>query len=178
MRNNDLRLALLAGIVIWLAGCASPARKEALVVDEASFGVSYPYSVNVSTRGGGETEAAGYTNISDEDLAAAIEESITNAGLFSSVVSQDAADYRLMVTLIKMSKPLFGLSFKIDMEMAWSLTNAETGEAVMRESIVSTHTATAGDAFAAATRIKLAIERAAQKNIQLGLGKIAELGLR
>ncbi|MCO5247300.1 MAG: hypothetical protein M9927_26335, partial [Anaerolineae bacterium] len=111
-------------------------------------------------------------------LAAAIEESITNSGLFSKIVSSDTADYRLNVALVSMSKPMFGFTFKIDMEMAWSLIDKATGEAVMRESIVSTHTATVGDAAVAVTRIKLAIEGAAQKNISLGLRKIAALKLR
>lgn len=178
MRESLMRLASVAGIVVLLTACASPARKEALVVDDASFGVNHPYSVNVTTSGGGATEDIGYTNISNEDLAAAIEESITNSGLFSKIVSSDTADYRLNVALVSMSKPMFGFTFKIDMEMAWSLIDKATGEAVMRESIVSTHTATVGDAAVAVTRIKLAIEGAAQKNISLGLRKIAALKLR
>ena len=72
---------------------------------------------------------------------------------------------------------MFGLSFKIDMEMAWSLVNTKTGEAVMRESILSSHTATVGDAFAAVTRIRIAIEEAAEENIRLGLQKISTLPL-
>ncbi len=69
------------------------------------------------------------------------------------------------------------MSFTIDMEMAWSLVNARTGDIVMRESIKSSYTATAGDAFAAVTRIRLAVEGAAQNNIRQGLQKIAALSL-
>lgn len=178
MRNKIMRLAMVVGIAVLLGACASPARKAALVVDDASFGVNYPFSVQVTTSGGGATEDIGYTNISNEDLAAAIEESITKSGLFEKIVHGDTADYRLNVALVSMSKPMFGLTFKIDMEMAWSLVNKATGEAVMRESIVSTHSATFSDAAVAVTRIKLAIEGAAQQNIRLGLRKIAGLQLR
>jgi hypothetical protein len=177
MKSNRIRLVIVCAVVTWLAGCASPASRDALVVDDVSLGAKHPYSVSVSTSGGGETSAMDYTNISNEDLAAAIEESITTSGLFSSVIKGDGADYKLRVSLVSMSKPMFGFSFKIDMEMAWSLVNERTGEAVMRESIKSTHTATAGEAFAAVTRIRLAVEGAAQNNIRQGLQKIAALQL-
>jgi hypothetical protein len=177
MKSNRIRLVIVCAVFTWLAGCASPASRDALVVDDVSLGAKHPYSVSVSTSGGGETSAMDYTNISNEDLAAAIEESITTSGLFSSVIKGDGADYKLRVSLVSMSKPMFGFSFKIDMEMAWSLVNERTGEAVMRESIKSTHTATAGEAFAAVTRIRLAVEGAAQNNIRQGLQKIAALQL-
>jgi len=177
MLSSYARVLLVSIVIIWLAGCASPAKKEALVIDDVSFSVTHPYTVSVSAGGGGETESTGYTNISNEDLAGAIEESIIKTGLFSKVVEKGQEDYKLSVFLVSMSKPMFGLSFKIDMEMAWSLVNTKTGEAVMRESILSSHTATVGDAFAAVTRIRIAIEEAAEENIRLGLQKISTLPL-
>lgn len=177
MQSNRIHLVMVCVAVAWLAGCASPASKQALVVNDTSFGAKHPYSVSISTSGGGETSATDYTNISNEDLAAAIEESITMSGLFSSVIKGSGADYKLSVSLVSMSKPMFGFDFKIDMEMAWSLVNTKTGDAVMRESIKSSHTATTGDAFAAVTRIRLAVEGAAKNNIRDGLQKIAELPL-
>ena len=178
MQNNHTRLVLVCAAVAWLAGCASPATRQALVVDDTSYGARHPYSVSISTSGGGKTGAMDYTNITNEDLAGAIEESITTSGLFSSVIKGDGADYRLSVSVVSMTKPMFGFSFTIDMEMAWSLVNAGTGDVVMRESIKSSHTATAGEAFAAVTRIRLAVEGAAQDNIRQGLEKIAALPLK
>ena len=177
MINSYRHLILVWAATAWLAGCASPASKQELIVDDASFGTQHPHSVSVIAGGGGETGAMDYTNISNEDLAGAIEESIINSGLFSSVVKGDGADYKLSAYLVSMSKPVFGFSFTIHMEMSWSLVNTATGDAVMRESIKSTHTATAGEAFAAATRIRLAVEGAAEENIRQGLQKIAELPL-
>ena len=177
MINSYFRLLLVSAAVVILGGCASPASKEELIVDDTSFGTRHPYSVTVVAGGGGETSAAGYTNITNEDLAGAIEESIINSGLFSSVVKGDAADYKLSVHMVSRSKPMFGFSFTIDMEMSWSLLNLKTGEAVMRESIKSSHTTTAGQAFAAVTRIRIAVEGAAEDNIRQGLQKIADLAL-
>lgn len=175
--NKHLGLILVCAVAVWLNGCASPASKQELIVAETSFGTHHPHTVSVKAGGGGETGAMDYTNISNEDLAGAIEESIIKSGLFSSVVQGDDADYKLSVYLVSMSKPVFGFSFTIDMEMSWSLVNTKTGEAVMRESIKSSHTATAGEAFAAVTRIRIAVEGAAEENIRKGLQKIAELSL-
>lgn len=177
MKNNHIHTLFVCAVVLWLAGCAAPATKQALIVDDTSFSAENPYSVSVNASGGGETGAMGYTNISNDDLAGAIEDSIVKSGLFSSVVKGNDADYKLSVSLISMSKPMFGLDFKIDMEMAWSLVNTRTGEAVMKESIKSSHTATPGDAFIGTTRVRLAVEGAAQNNIRQGLQKIAELSL-
>ncbi|MEN8803532.1 MAG: hypothetical protein ABF297_16295, partial [Thiogranum sp.] len=168
----------LSVTVMWMVGCAAPAKKQALVVDGTSFGTKHPYSVSINTSGGGETSDTGYTNIPNEDLADAIEESIMNTGLFSSVIKGDGADYKLSVSLISMSKPMFGFAFTIDMEMAWSLVNGRTGDVVMRESIKSSHTSSAGEAFAATKRIRLAVEGATQDNIRQGLQKISELPLK
>ena len=177
MQNNRIHTVFTCAAVLWLAGCASPASRQALIVDD-TFGTNNPYSVSVSASGGGKTGPMDYTNISNEDLAGAIEESIMKSGLFSRVVKGADADYKLSVSLVSMSKPMFGLDFTIDMEMAWSLVNTRTGKPVMRESIKSSYTATTSDAFAAATRVRIAVEGAAQNNIRQGLRKIAALSLK
>jgi len=87
MPSNHIRLVSVCAVVVWLAACASTPSKQALVVDDTSFGARHPYSVSISTSGGGETSAMGYSNITNEDLAAAIEESITKSGLFSRVIT-------------------------------------------------------------------------------------------
>ena len=72
MKSKRIRLLIASAFVAWLAGCASPASKEALVVDDTSFGTKHPYSVSISTSGGGETSGgnggASPSNISYLDL--------------------------------------------------------------------------------------------------------------
>lgn len=177
MQNKHIQLVWICVITAWLAGCASPASRQALVVNDASIAAKHPYSVAISTSGGGETGAMDYVNISNKDLAGAIEDSIISSGLFSKVIHGDGADYKLNVTLVSMSKPMFGISFTVDMEMAWSLVNTRTNEVFMRESIKSSHTTTMGEAFAGVTRVRLAVEGAAQNNIRQGLEKVAALAL-
>jgi len=54
-----------------------------------------------------------------------------------------------------------GFSFTVNVEMGWTLTRADTGAIVWRESIKSAHTTGAGEAFAGVERLRLATEGAA-----------------
>ena len=70
---------------------------------------------------------------------------------------------------------MFVSSFTIKIEAAWSLSDPITKKVLMRESIKSQHTATMGESFVGVTRLRLAIEGAAQKNIWLGLMAISNI---
>lgn len=138
----------------------------------------HPYSVSIRTQGGSQTSSVDTSNISNEDFAKAIEESILKSGLFTEVIHGEGSDYNLNVTIVAMSKPVFGVSLTVTMEVAWSLVNSETGDVVMRKAIKSTHTATMGDAFVGVVRLRFAVEGAARKNISLGIQEISGLNLK
>ena len=137
----------------------------------------YSYSVSVEARGGSETGAMDSSNISNEDFKAAIEKSIVQSNLFKSIIQGKGGDYELTVTVSQLSKPIFGASFTVNMEAGWSLTKASDKSVAMRKLIKSSHTATMGEAFAAVTRLRLAVEGAGRNNITQGLQAIAELDL-
>ena len=117
------------------------------------------------------------TNISDADLKAAIEDAIANSKLFKTVVQGNNGDYQLSVRVTSLTKPIFGTTFTVDMETAWSLTRMSDRSSVMRKSVKSTGTATMGEAFVAVTRLRLAVEAAARDNIAQGLQAMAGLDL-
>ncbi len=148
---------LIVAAVVGLAGCASTATREAMSVGTPAT-KSYPYSVSVQTRGGTETSAMTGSTISNEELKAAVESSIMQSKLFKSVVQRGNGDYELSVIVTQLTKPVFGASFTVDLEAGWSLT------------------ATLDDAIVGATRMRMAVEGAARKNIAQGLQAIADLG--
>lgn len=160
-----------------LAGCASSADRRAMTVAQAATGKKHPYSVSVRTSGGSETGAMDSSNIADQDLKAAIEDSITQTGLFQRVLQGKDADYELTVSVVQIDKPIFGLTFTVNLEASWVLVRASDRRVALRKSIRSTHTATVGDAFAAVTRLRLAVEGAARQNIEQGLREISQLAL-
>lgn len=175
--RNVLAAAGLALLIAGLAGCSSSATKEAMVVSDAVLAKKHDRSAAVRTAGGAETTAMDSTNISDEDLKAAIEDSIVQTKVFKSVVPGKDADYDLTVSIVKLEKPIFGLTFTVNMEATWVLAKQSDKSIVLRKSIQSTGTATFSDATVAVTRLRLAVERAAKANIEQGLQAIAALSL-
>lgn len=81
-------LLALSGI----AGCASSADRRAMTVAQAATGKKHPYSVAVRTSGGRETGAMDSSNVADQGLKAAIEDSITQTGLFQRLLQGTDAD--------------------------------------------------------------------------------------
>lgn len=169
-------VATIAGVV-FLTGCASPADRAEMTPTAIESAKKNPYTLSVKTTGGNETSAVGSSDISNEDLRAAIESSVTKSALFQQVVQGKSGDYELSVTVTKLSKPMFGASFTVDMEAGWTLVKVSDKSIVMRKSITSTHTATMSDAFVGVTRLRLAVEGAARNNIKSGLEQIAALNL-
>jgi hypothetical protein len=172
---KPIRYVLVFAAVIGLAGCASPPTREAMSVS-TPVARSYPYSVSVQTRGGAETSAMAGSNLSDDDLKGALEKSIVDTKLFRAVVQGKDGDYELAVAVTQMSRPVFGLSFTVELETAWSLTKMADKKVLMRKVVKSSQTASVGDAFVGVTRLRIAVEGAVRKNIEQGLQAIAELG--
>lgn len=180
VKNRSRKLSLLiiiVGITSGLSGCASPATKDAMTPHSIPDIHRHQKTIMIRTQGGNETGALDSSNISNNDFANAIEESIVKTRLFTEVIHGNGSDYILNVTIANMSKPLFGTSFTVDIEAAWSLAEAVSKNVVMRKSIKSSFTATMGDAFVGVTRFRLALEGAARENIRLGLTAISKLQL-
>jgi hypothetical protein len=170
-------MVLLIILASGLSGCATPASKDAIIVHSVPGIQHHQKTVAIRTQGGSETSPMDLPSISNSDFAKAIEESIIANGLFTKVIHDNVSDYLLNVNIINMSKPIFGASFTVSMEAAWSLSDPITKKAIMRKSIKSSHTATMGQAFAAVERFRLAVEGAARENIRLGLIEISRLQL-
>jgi hypothetical protein len=131
------------------------------------------YAVRVNVTGGNDTTAMTSSNIADADFKAAIEASIVKAGLFKTVQALPGAPFELNAMIVQISKPIFGASFTVDLEVAWSLTRTNDQAAILRKVIRSSHTATMSDAFVGVTRLRLAVEGAARKNIDSAIQEIA-----
>ena len=170
-------LSVLCAVVALIWGCATPATHEGMIPAKVESVKKHPQTVSVTVTGGKETDAAGTPQISDAAFRDALVSSIRNSQVFSRVVEGKGGDYLLTVTLFSMQQPLFGFSLTVTMEAGWTLQRSSGGAPVWQESIKSTHTATTSDAFAAVTRLRLATEGAAKKNIEQGLAKVSQLNL-
>ena len=180
MSHSPTRSGMLVAAIslaLALTGCASPASRAAMTPQAVVVSKQYPHSLHVQTSGGSETGAMDSSNISDADLKAAIEDAVIQSKVFKSIVQGAGGDYELSVRVVSLSKPIFGATFTVEMETAWSLTKAVDRSVVMRNSVKSSGKATMGEALAAVTRLRLAVENAARENISQGLKAVAELNL-
>jgi len=179
MKNDKLSVLLLflLAIAFLLSGCASPASKDAMIAHKIPEIRQYQKTVAITSQGGHETGAMDSSNVSNSVFKQAIEDSVIENGLFTQVVHDGGSDYLLNVAIVNMSKPVFGGNFTVTMEAAWSLSDANTKQHFMRKAIKSSHTATMGDAFAAVTRLRLALEGAVRENIRQGIVALSELNL-
>lgn len=180
MIHSPTRYGMLVAAIslaLALTGCSTPATREAMTPQGVVVSKHYPYSVQILTSGGAETDATSGSNISDTDLKAAIEGAVIQSKVFKSIVQGAGGDYELSVRVVSLSKPMFGATFTVEMEAAWSLTKVADRSVLMRKSVKSSGTATMSDAFVAVTRLRLAVENAARENISHGLKAVAELNL-
>jgi hypothetical protein len=170
-------LLAVSSFIVVLSGCASPATHQGMIPATFETVARHPHSVSVYVTGGQETNSMWISQISDSAFSQALVESITKSQVFTHVIEGRGGDYLLTVLLASMDQPSFGGSLTVRMEAGWTLKNAATGAVVWQESVHSSHTATMGDAFIGAERLRLATEGAARNNIRLGLGKISGLKL-
>ncbi len=87
------------------------------------------------------------------------------------------ARYQLEAHIGRLSQPLMGLSMTVSLEVYYRVTDLRDGTVVFEENIDTEHTASAGAAFAAVTRIRMATEGAARKNIAQFLEAVSAAGL-
>jgi hypothetical protein len=171
------RFCIMTAILALLSGCATTATHEGMTPQSFEGGTKHQKTVTVNISGGKELDEMGRTQISNAELKKALVDSITKARTFSRVIEGNGGDYLLTVAIISIDQPLFGGSFTVKMEAAWTLTDTASGKTVWREGIQSEHTTTMDEAFAGVERLRLATEGAARNNISQGLVKISKLNL-
>jgi hypothetical protein len=170
-------IAVLCAVAALIGGCATPATYEGMVPAKFETAKKHAQTVSVAVTGGKETDSVGTPQISDAAFRDALVGSIKNSQVFSGVVEGKGGNYLLTVSLFSMQQPIFGFDLTVTLEAGWTLQPASGGAPVWQESIKSAHTATVSDSFAAVTRLRLATEGAAKKNIEQGLAKISQLNL-
>lgn len=171
------RFISLLFMSVLFTGCASPTNPIAMAPVDYKPAKIQPYAVSVATNGGQETSSGGKSQVSNQDLQKAIEETILRTKAFKQLVKGNDADYELSATVVTLNQPSIGFSFTVKVDIAWSLKKMNDDSPVWRRLIKSEHTATTGDAFAGVVRLQMATEGAVKKNIELALEEIAQLNL-
>lgn len=168
---------LLLAMILACAGCASAAKPEAMIAHVNLPVHQSPSAVIVSAMGGRSTSSMGASQISDEDFAEALRQSIEHSRLFAQVLKVGSATYQLQAFIAQINQPLFGGSMTVSMEVNYTLTRYEPKEVIWQKALTSTYTAPFSAAFVGATRLRLANEGAARKNIEQAIQEMSQLRL-
>jgi hypothetical protein len=179
--SNSKRCFAIAGLFIlalFAGGCATPSNPSAMLAKLDAPVTKHANSVAVTVTGGADTSSMGASNISSNDFAEAIKSSISESQLFREVAaSGNPADYQIQVQIVRLDRPMFGLSFTVTLEATWRLIHSSDKQVVWEKAISSSFTATTGDAFSGVKRLRLANEGAARNNIKDAITQMGTLTL-
>lgn len=170
-------LGLAIAMVALVSGCATPTQPASMAALPSITVHQSNASVSIEVTGGSETSSTGTSRISNQDFHSALEKSIIDSGLFSSVTTSENADYQLEAYIAVLSQPMMGFSMTVSLEVAYRLKDLRNDLFVLEKNVDSTYTAAAGEAFAGVVRLRLATEGAAKMNIQKLLETVSELQL-
>ena len=134
-------------------------------------------TISVTVTGGQDTSSAGASQISSKDFAQALRDSIEKSGLFSKAMDAEGGTYKLDAYIGELAQPILGFDMTVTLEVGYTLTDTRSQRPIWKKSIRSTYTATTKDAFVGVTRLQMANEGAARKNIADAIAAISELGL-
>jgi hypothetical protein len=149
-----------------------------MIASEVAVASKSSDTVSITVTGGRVTSSTYVSQISDADFREALKQSILKSALFSQVVDGNSGRYRLGAYIGALTQPLMGVSLTVDMEVSYTLVDSVTTKAVWQQNIATSHTATGSDSIVAATRLRLANEAAARKNIEAAIAAMGKLGLR
>ncbi len=176
-----MKLIAATLLVALLAGCATPARMEQMTAQVApsamaSADARLKGAIAVAdVTGGKDTNPMWTSQVSSETFRQSLEASLTQAGLFSKVLS--AGKYTLTADLLKLDQPLVGLNMTVGSTVRYSLIDVATKKEVYGKTLTVSYTAKMSDAFVGTERLRLANEGAIRENIKALMNDLVTLKL-
>ena len=157
---------VLLALALGLGGCANPATVQGMTVKTAELSPAAPEvasSLEIQdVTGGKETNAMWHSEVSNTDFKTALVASMKTAGLLSEA---NAARFKVRVTLLKLDQPFMAIDMKVIATVRYVVVDAKSGAEILNEVVTTPFTAHLGDAVVGTTRLRLANEGAARKNI-------------
>lgn len=176
MRSLSALFVSLA-LVSLVSACAVSSQPKAMIAAPAGEVHHSKETVSVAVTGGKETSSVGGSQISSKDFAEALRESIEKSGLFSKAIDAEGGTYKLGAYIGELAQPVLGFDMTVTLEVSYTLTDTRSQKPVWKKSIRSTYTATTKDSIIGATRLQMANEGAARKNIEEAITEMSKLNL-
>lgn len=169
--------ALLVVLALVSTGCPATLKPEAMT-PQVSVSVHRNASdVAIAVFGATDLSAMKPIHITDEDFAEALGSSIENSGLFRKALRDTPGTYQLQATFVQLDEQIFGIAMTASLEVSYALAQTSPKRILWEKKISSSHTASMSDSVISITRLQLATEGAARKNIEQAIQEIAQLHL-
>jgi hypothetical protein len=165
---------ILVGLV---SGCAVSSQPKAMISVPTGEVHRSKETVSVVVTGGKETSSGGVSQISSKDFGQALRDSIEQSRLFSKALDTADGTYRLSAYIGELAQPFIGFDMTVTLEVGYTLADTRSQKSIWKKSIRSTYTATTKDSIVGATRLQMANEGAARKNIEEAISAISKLNL-
>ena len=169
--------ALLILFSLLCTGCPLSIKSEAMIPLVQMPVHKSPSDVLIAVSRATDVSAQKPIHIMNEDFELALRESFEKSGLFRKAVTDVQATYQLEAVFVQMDEQIFGLDMTASMEVNYTLARAAPRKVLWEKRIFSTHTAAFGEALISLTRLQLATEGAARRNIEQAIQEISKLQL-
>ena len=168
-------LLILLGLVC--SGCPASIKSEAMI-PLAPISVHKSTSdVGIAVLGATDISAPKPVRISDEDFAQSLRESFEKSGLFRKSVTGAQAAYQLQAVFVQLDYALPGLEVQASMEVNYTLASTAQKKVLWERGVFTTHAVGYGESLIPMTRLQLATEGAARRNIEQAIQEISKLQL-
>lgn len=166
--NQKLSGVAVIVCVLFIAGCATPARVDQMAVSgQPSQRVApTPLRNNIAVgdvTGGKDTNSMWVSNVGGNEFSLALEESLRNVGLLAA--NRQAGRFTLTAQLRSLDQPMFGLDMTVTASVNYVVVERASGKEIFQRTVAIPYTAKMGDAFIGVERLKLANEGAIRTNI-------------
>lgn len=162
-----MKRIIMIAAALALSACASASKPGAMVapVSEKTIiaedsGLREAITV-VTVTGGKETNPLWTSEVSNEDFAEALRQSLAGHAMLAAVEGK----YRLEAEMQKLKQPFAGFNMTVTSTVRYKLTDVASGAVVLDEVVEVPYTAEMGDAFVGVKRLQLANEGSIKGNI-------------
>lgn len=169
--------ALLILVALVCAGCPATLKPETMTAQVSAPVHKSASDVSVAVFGATDISAKKPIHITDEDFTQALASSVESSGLFQKALKDGQGKYQLQATFVQLNEQIFGIDMTASMEVNYILASSAPKKALWEKKIASSFTAGMSDSVISITRLQLATEGAARRNIEQAILEMSKLQL-
>ena len=168
---------LLILLILVCTGCPASIKSEAMIPLAPISVHKSTAAVAIAVLGATDISAPKPIRISDEDFAQSLRESFERSGLFRKSVAGTQAAYQLQAVFVQFDYALPELEVQASIEVNYTLASTTPKKVLWERGIFTTHAVGYGESLMPMTRLQLATEGAARRNIEQAISEISKLQL-